>query len=275
RPDSRALRQDDRRRARARRALPRRRRRAQMNKVESLPFSGAAPSPAAGPRPRSATLRLLVVGTDGSETEAGVMRAVLEWSAEAGVTSESEPDLPRATRHLSSAPWNVVFAMLGERADEELTWWSEALRGAEGSPQLVALVQRPSMGLALQAERLGVLDLLTLPVRREDFDRVLGRLSSAANEEGIPFPRVQSETVGAATLVGQHPAMLEVYKLIARVAPSTATVLIQGESGTGKEVAARAVHLNSARAAGPFVAVNCAAIPENLLESELFGHEKG
>ena len=69
--------------------------------------------------------------------------------------------------------------------------------------------------------------------------------------------------------------MVEVYKVIARVAGSTATVLIQGESGTGKEVVARAIHLNGSVASGPFVAVNCAAIPENLLESELFGHEKG
>src|SRR5256884_9364748 len=69
--------------------------------------------------------------------------------------------------------------------------------------------------------------------------------------------------------------MLEVYKLRARVAASEATVLVQGESGTGKEVVARAIHQNGAEAAGPFVAVNCAAIPENLLESELFGHEKG
>src|SRR5437763_215883 len=71
------------------------------------------------------------------------------------------------------------------------------------------------------------------------------------------------------------PAMLDVYKLLARVAASTATVLIQGESGTGKEVVARAVHLHGPKASGAFVAVNCAAIPENLLESELFGHEKG
>jgi transcriptional regulator with PAS, ATPase and Fis domain len=69
--------------------------------------------------------------------------------------------------------------------------------------------------------------------------------------------------------------MLEVYKLTARVAGSGATGLIQGGSGTGKEVVARAIHLNGAKAAGSFVAVNCAAIPENLLESELFGHEKG
>src|SRR5207247_6967053 len=80
---------------------------------------------------------------------------------------------------------------------------------------------------------------------------------------------------GQYALVGQSAAMLDVYRLIARVAPSTATVLVQGESGTGKEVVARAVHINGPVSSGPFVAVNCAAIPENLLESELFGHEKG
>src|SRR2546425_1588285 len=91
----------------------------------------------------------------------------------------------------------------------------------------------------------------------------------------VTLPDVQPHAVGQYALVGQSATMLEVYKLIARIAPSLATVLVQGESGTGKEVVARAIHLNGPMASGPFVAVNCAAIPENLLESELFGHEKG
>jgi len=131
------------------------------------------------------------------------------------------------------------------------------------------------MGLVLRAEKLGVLDLLSLPLRRDDLLQALRRVRAAAAEVPVALPAVEHHAVGPYALVGQSPAMLEVYKLMARVAASEATVLVQGESGTGKEVVARAIHQNGAEAAGPFVAVNCAAIPENLLESELFGHEKG
>src|SRR5213594_3188884 len=131
------------------------------------------------------------------------------------------------------------------------------------------------MGLVLRTEKLGVLDLLSLPARREDLLRALERVRAVASEVPLPLPEAEPHAVGPYALVGQSPAMLEVYKLIARVAGSTATVLVQGESGTGKEVVARAVHLHGPKASGAFVAVNCAAIPDNLLESELFGHEKG
>ena len=87
--------------------------------------------------------------------------------------------------------------------------------------------------------------------------------------------RLRDELKITHNLMGESPRMIQVYKSIAKVAPTESTVLFQGESGTGKELAARAIHDNSPRAARPFVAINCAAVTETLLESELFGHEKG
>ena len=231
-----------------------------------------SPSPAAPRKENGPPLRILVVA---AEEGGGLVQSARQWAGDAGLELETAPDLPRAVRQLAAKRWDVVLALLGEHADEDLAWWVDALRGASGSPRLVAAAQAPSMGLVLRAEKLGVLDLLSLPLRRDDLLQALRRVRAAAAEVPVALPAVEHHAVGPYALVGQSPAMLEVYKLMARVAASEATVLVQGESGTGKEVVARAIHQNGAEAAGPFVAVNCAAIPENLLESELFGHEKG
>jgi DNA-binding NtrC family response regulator len=233
-----------------------------------------SPPPSPSRKKEDGQLRLLVVtGQEGGT--GGVVQSVRQWAADAGLEIETASDLPRAVRELAAKRWDVVLAVLGERADEDLSWWVDALRGAAGSPRLVAAAQAPSMGLVLRAEKLGVLDVLSLPLRRDDVLQALRRVRASATEVPVRLATVEHHAVGTYALVGQSPAMLEVYKLLARVAPSSATVLVSGESGTGKEVVARAIHQSGTNAAGPFVAVNCAAIPENLLESELFGHEKG
>jgi two-component system, NtrC family, response regulator AtoC len=228
-----------------------------------------------------ALLRVLVVAGEsggnagGGGAATGLLQSLRQYGDDGRLEIDSAPDLPRAVRQLAVGRWDLVVAMLGERPDDDLAWWVDTLRGVAGHPRLVAAVQTPSMGLVLRAEKAGVLDVLSLPLRRDDVVRVLERLRSAATDTTVPLPVPEPHAVGQYALVGQSPAMLEVYKLLARVAGSTATVLVQGESGTGKEVVARAIHLNGPNATGAFVAVNCAAIPENLLESELFGHEKG
>jgi len=218
-------------------------------------------------------LRILAVGAEGGGS-GGLLQSMRQWVGEGGAEIESVPDLPRAVRQLGAGRWHVLVAVLGENADDDLAWWVDALRGATAAPRLIAVAHRPSMGLVLRAEKLGVLDVLSLPMSRDDFLRALRR-ARPTSEAAVTLPDVQPHAVGQYALVGQSGTMLEVYKLIARIAPSSATVLVQGESGTGKEVVARAIHLNGPMTSGPFVAVNCAAIPENLLESELFGHEKG
>ncbi|HEY6223386.1 MAG TPA: sigma-54 dependent transcriptional regulator [Gemmatimonadales bacterium] len=228
-----------------------------------------APSQAVAQAAPSGRLRILAVG--GEAAPAGHLR---RWASELGVDFEWSADIPQAVRLLAEEQWSAVLAVFGDRQDEELTWWADTLRVANVTRHLIAVADKPSMGLALRAERLGVADLLTRPVRREAFQAALRRIAAEA-ETGSPLPVVQPHAVGPYALVGESPVMLDVYKLLARVAATTVTVLLQGESGTGKEVVARTIHLSGPRAAKAFVAVNCAAIPENLLESELFGHEKG
>jgi len=218
--------------------------------------------------PGGAPVRVLIVGADNA-----VVTRIRAWVDESLFHLETAADLPRAMRAMIAAPAQVVLAHLGDGPDD-LTAWVDALRGMPGSPRLVALTSRPTIGLVLQGERAGVLDVLALPLQREALDAALRRVSESGGDV-VPLPAVQPHMVGDYALVGESPAMLEVYKVIARVASSTATVLVEGDSGTGKEVIARALHRHGPRAAQPFVAVNCAAIPENLLESELFGHEKG
>jgi two-component system response regulator AtoC len=137
---------------------------------------------------------------------------------------------------------------------------------------LVLMASRPTMQAMVESSRLGVLGLVAAPVDARELAGLLREVS--AGDEVVPLAGVEEDGDEDAA-IGASPAMLEVFRMVGRVAGSPATVLILGQSGTGKELVAKAIHRNSPRAPGPFIAINCAAIPENLLESELFGHEKG
>ncbi len=133
---------------------------------------------------------------------------------------------------------------------------------------------------AVEAMRAGAFDYLKKPLDRDLNVLVEIVLKRAFQHRRllVEIARLQNELIDNNTfdnLVGPGPEMQRIRKLLSTVAPTQATVLIQGESGTGKELVARAIHYNSPRAKGPFIKVNCAALPEGLIESELFGHEKG
>jgi len=215
-------------------------------------------------------LRLLIVGTDPALT--GLFR---RWATDAAVEAVTAPGLPDAVRLFAQEAWDIVLAILEDDPETAMAWWADALRGVQGHPRILVATPRPSINLALGATKSGVLDLLPLPPNRADFVHALDRARAARSDGVVALPPVEGHPVGPYTMVGQSPAMLKIYNQIAVVAPTSVTVLLQGESGTGKELVARAIHANGSRQAGPFVAVNCAAIPENLLESELFGHERG
>ena len=130
---------------------------------------------------------------------------------------------------------------------------------------------------AIEAMKLGAYDYVLKPFDIPHLKNLLSEALAAAQgmKQIVSFPAKLNPEETRQTIVGNSPAMQQVYKLIGQVAPTNTTILITGESGTGKELVARAIYQNGSRVNKPFIAINCAAIPENLLESELFGHEKG
>ena len=154
----------------------------------------------------------------------------------------------------------------------------EELRKLPSPPVSIVLTAFGSLETALETvHRLGAFWFIEKPVQAPALKMILERAaekSSLARHAGL-LERELASRGAIGGLAGESPAMQEIFSLLQQVAPTSATMLITGESGTGKEILARAVHQLSPRRAGPFFAVNCAAMPEALMESELFGHEKG
>src|SRR5256884_3945757 len=151
------------------------------------------------------------------------------------------------------------------------------LREIRGDACVVVMTAHGTMDTAIQAMQRGAYDYLGKPF---DLDEVLLLTERALTarrltQEVMRLKSGLQEVWEFGAIIGRHPRMQEVYKTIGRVAASDVTVLLRGESGTGKELVARAIHHYSRRAGRPFVAVSCAAIPATLLESEMFGHERG
>jgi DNA-binding NtrC family response regulator len=148
-----------------------------------------------------------------------------------------------------------------------------AIRERAPATAVVIITAYSTMETAIEAMKMGAFDYLVKPLDLDDVTAVVRR---ALRSGGRVAP--EPDSAGAAfvpSVVGRSTRMQDIFKMVGRVAATDATVLIAGESGTGKELIARAIHRHSDRGAGPFVPVDCAAIPEGLLEAELFGHERG
>jgi two-component system nitrogen regulation response regulator GlnG len=159
------------------------------------------------------------------------------------------------------------------------------ITGRPDSPFVVMMTAEGSMSTAVEAMKRGAADYVGKPFDLPRVERIITDLAGGPSEaEPAADARAEAAAADARrfkevslpdTLIGRSAAMVEVFKEIGRVARTEMTVLLMGESGTGKELVARAIHTNSARARGPFITVNVAAIPKDLIESELYGHEKG
>ncbi|HVT37831.1 MAG TPA: sigma 54-interacting transcriptional regulator, partial [Gemmatimonadaceae bacterium] len=148
------------------------------------------------------------------------------------------------------------------------------LRERAPTVDVVLMTAYDDMATVVSAMREGAVEFLVKPLDLHNVRCVLDRVFDDRRSRARAKPVAEAE-LALGNLAGRDPRMIAVYKLIGQAAGSRATVLIRGESGTGKELVARAIHSNSAVAAEPFVPVNCAALPDTLLESELFGHTRG
>jgi two-component system, NtrC family, response regulator PilR len=182
----------------------------------------------------------------------------------------------RAIELLALSRFDVVLTdlMMPGMSGEELL---AKVRGTYPGSQVVVLTAHGSTDSVVQAMKAGAFDYLEKPTDREKLVTRVAKAAEFANlqQENQLLKRRLEGTFEIEGIIGQDPAVQEVIRLVRRVAPSNSTVLIQGESGTGKEVVAKAIHRLSPRAARQFVAINCSAIPDNLIENELFGHERG
>ena len=153
----------------------------------------------------------------------------------------------------------------------------EKIKGNEPDKIVIMITATKTVKTAVEAMKLGAYDYITKPFDVDELRLIINRaLSNQALEKEVKYLRKEiDKSFGFSNIIGKGRSMEGIFQLVRQIADSKSTVLIMGESGTGKELISRAIHYNGNRRNFPFVTINCAAIPETLIESELFGHEKG
>ena len=214
---------------------------------------------------------ILVV--EDKESLRGMLRKTLEAR---GYSVEESADAYEARRKIQASRFLVVLTDLRLPAGSGFDVL-QASKEADAQAPVIVMTAFGTVDDAVRAMKEGATDFLTKPVDTEHLLLVLERAMERQRLQTkyVLLKEEYQRRFGLPKMMGEDPALKETMLAIQRAAATDATVLVLGESGTGKELMSRALHQLSARAKGPFVAINCAAIPENLLENELFGHEKG
>jgi nitrogen regulation protein NR(I) len=214
------------------------------------------------------TPRILIVEDDPS-TAASLQKVLQAEGYTVDLAARGDTGLAQARE----APYDLVITDLKLPGLGGLQLVAQ-LHAAKPRLPIIMMTAHGTTETAIEATKLGAFEYLVKPFEAEELLDVVAPAVAHARRMSEPVDLGQALSTGAA-LIGRSRAMQSLYKEIGRVAPTLATVLIQGETGTGKELVARALYQHGDRSDRPFIAVNCAAIPETLLESELFGHERG
>src|SRR3977135_4752580 len=221
--------------------------------------------------PRVIQERVLIVEDDAA-ARAGLEQLVKAWGFIAESAADGEEALEKVT---SFRPAIVITDMVMPRMDGLALLRALPQTGADVTTLL--LTAQGTVETAVEPRKEGAYDYLTKPVDLKRLkillDKIVERLETVREVKALRRQLREHGTFGP--LIGSSPEMRKLYQIIEQAAPTSASVLIMGESGTGKELIAQTIHQLSPRTSFPFVAINCAAIPETLLESEIFGHEKG
>jgi DNA-binding NtrC family response regulator len=215
--------------------------------------------------------RILVV-----DDEPNARTALADLLREEGLDVETAADEFKALGKFDAFAPHVVITDLKMPGMDGIALVKK-LRAMEDQPAVIVMTAFGAVESAIEAMRSGAEEYLTKPLNFDELlvvvDKVLA--NQEMRRETAQLRRRVRDRVATGNMVGSSPPMQRVFEIVDQVAPSRATVLITGESGTGKELVANAIHQRSPRANGPFIKVHCAALAESLLESELFGHEKG
>jgi two-component system response regulator AtoC len=222
------------------------------------------------------------------EDEGGTMKSVLVVDDEVGTRESLRMILKNDYEVFLAKNAEEAFLLAKERSPDvvlldiilpDLDGMKVLEKLKQKDPDLIIIMitATRTVRTAVEAMKLGAYDYITKPFDTDELSLVIRRaLSAQALEKEVKYLREEiDKSFGFEHIIGKSKAMEDIFKMVRQIADSKSTVLIMGESGTGKELVSRAIHYNSNRREYPFVTINCAAIPETLIESELFGHEKG